>query len=76
MSSSGLEWLREPLVRPIRSDVPSWYLKAVLQGGMSHLPDPQRWNRLFQRHVTKGLELTREPSGTREATAVTTNSGG
>ncbi len=38
--------------------MPSWYLKAALQGGMSYLPDPQRWNRLFQRHVTKGLELT------------------
>lgn len=38
----------------------SWYLKAALQGAMSLLPDPQRYNRVFQRYVTRSLEL-REP---------------
>ncbi len=38
----------------------SWYLKAALQGGMSRLSNPHRWNRLFQLHITKGLVLTPE----------------
>lgn len=38
--------------------MPPWYLKAAAQGTMSRLPSPQRWNRLFQRHVTRRLRLT------------------
>lgn len=37
--------------------MPSWYLKAALQGLMSLTSDPQRWNRLFQEHVTRSLDL-------------------
>lgn len=32
-------------------------LKATLQGGLSLLPQPQRWNQLLQRHVTRSLEV-------------------
>ena len=38
--------------------MPSWYVKAALQGSMSHFPDPQRANRLLQRVVTGRLELS------------------
>ncbi len=34
-----------------------WYLKAAIQGALSLLPQPQRWNRLLQRHVTRSLRL-------------------
>lgn len=32
-------------------------LKAAVQGSLSLLPRPQRWNHLLQRHVTRSLEL-------------------
>jgi hypothetical protein len=38
--------------------MPSWFAKAAAQGFMSVLPQPQRWNHLFQAHVTKSLALT------------------
>jgi SAM-dependent methyltransferase len=37
--------------------MPHWMLKAAVQGCLSLLPQPQRWNRLIQRHVTRSLEL-------------------
>lgn len=37
-----------------------WLVKAAVQGVLSQLPDPQRWNRLFQRYVTRSLGLTDE----------------
>lgn len=37
-----------------------WVVKAVLQKGMSFLPDPQRANHFFQEHVTHGTTLTPE----------------
>jgi len=38
--------------------MPSWFAKAAAQGFMSVLPQPQRWNRLFQTYVTKSLTLS------------------
>lgn len=38
--------------------MPSWYLKAAIQGALSLLPQSYRWNYLFQRHVSRGLRLT------------------
>jgi len=35
--------------------MPSWYIKAAVQGALSQLPNPQRYNRWFQDHVTKSL---------------------
>jgi hypothetical protein len=40
--------------------MPHWKLKAAIQGTISRLPDPQRWNRLFQSYVTRSLELTEQ----------------
>lgn len=40
--------------------MPHWYVKAAIQGGIARLPQSQRWNRLFQRHVTKTLDLEDE----------------
>jgi hypothetical protein len=37
--------------------VPPWKLKAAVQGVLSLLPEPQRWNRLFQTYVTGSLDL-------------------
>jgi hypothetical protein len=37
--------------------MPHWMLKAAVQGTLSLLPQPQRWNRLLQRHVTRSLNL-------------------
>ena len=37
-----------------------WWLKAVVQGTLSLLPEPQRWNRLLQRYVTKSIYLRPE----------------
>lgn len=37
--------------------VTSWYAKAALQGAMSQLRHPQKWNRLFQRYVSRRLSL-------------------
>lgn len=36
----------------------SWLLKAAIQGALSRLPDPQRWNRWFQAHVTRSLAIS------------------
>ncbi len=40
--------------------MPHWRIKAAIQGTLSRLPDPQRWNRLFQQRVTRSLRLTDE----------------
>lgn len=37
--------------------MPHWILKAVLQGAMSQLRQPQKWNRIMQKNVTKTLIL-------------------
>lgn len=37
--------------------MPHWILKAVVQGGISVLPKSQLWNHLFQKCVTKSLDL-------------------
>ncbi|MBL4688710.1 MAG: hypothetical protein JKY37_29245, partial [Nannocystaceae bacterium] len=34
-----------------------WWLKAGIQGTLSLLPQPQRWNRLLQRYVTRNIHL-------------------
>lgn len=34
-----------------------WQLKAAIQGGLSLLPNPQRWNQWFQAHVTGNLRI-------------------
>jgi hypothetical protein len=38
--------------------MPPWKLKAAVQGVLSLLPEPQRWNRLLQTYVTRSLDLT------------------
>lgn len=38
--------------------MPPWYIKAAVQGTLARLPNPQRWNRLFQAYVTRSLRLT------------------
>jgi hypothetical protein len=38
--------------------MPSWILKAAIQGTLCHLPQPQRWNGWFQRRFTGSLDLT------------------
>src|SRR4030095_4374271 len=37
--------------------MPPWRLKAAVQGALSLLPEPQRWNRFLQSYVTGSLEL-------------------
>jgi cyclopropane fatty-acyl-phospholipid synthase-like methyltransferase len=37
-----------------------WILKAMVQKTISYLPYPQRINYFFQKHVTKGVELSDE----------------
>jgi len=37
--------------------MPSWYLKAAIQGGLSLLPQSQRWNYFLQRYISKNLRL-------------------
>jgi hypothetical protein len=34
-----------------------WWLKAGIHGTLSLMPQPQRWNRLFQRYVTRSIHL-------------------
>lgn len=34
-----------------------WMLKALFQGGISFLPRNQSWNYLFQKYITKSLDL-------------------
>lgn len=38
--------------------MPTWYAKAAMQGTLSMLPGRQRFNRVFQKHVTHSLDLT------------------
>lgn len=37
--------------------MPHWMLKAAVQGTLSRLQQPQRWNRLFQKYGSRSLEL-------------------
>lgn len=45
--------------------MPNWRIKAVIHRALSLLPKPQLWNEVFQRLVTKSLELPR-PEFTRK----------
>lgn len=38
--------------------MPSWYIKAAIQGALSQLPNAQRYNRFLQRYITRSLTLT------------------
>ncbi|GAB1420487.1 hypothetical protein MASR2M15_05850 [Anaerolineales bacterium] len=38
--------------------MPSWYLKVAIQGTLSLLPQSHRWNYIFQRLVSKKLQLS------------------
>ena len=40
--------------------MPHWMIKAAVQGAIARLPNPQRWNRVLQRYVTRSLDLTDE----------------
>jgi hypothetical protein len=42
---------------PSTTGVRPWWIKAGIQGTLSLLPQPQRWNRLFQRYVTRSIRL-------------------
>ncbi len=35
-----------------------WIAKATIQGALSLLPDPQRWNRLLQTYVTGSIQMS------------------
>ena len=37
--------------------MPPWIVKAAIQGTLSLLPNPQRWNYRFQKHVTRSVDL-------------------
>jgi hypothetical protein len=41
--------------------MPPWIAKAAIQGFISLLPQPQKWNYLFQKHVTHSMPLVRNP---------------
>ncbi len=43
--------------------VPKWVMKAIVQKGISYLPNPERVNLFFQKHVTKGVNLNDEHFG-------------
>ncbi len=43
--------------------IPKWKLKAIVQKSISFLPKRERINYLFQKHITKGVELTDEHFG-------------
>src|SRR5262245_48324869 len=45
------------LTLPTIAAVRPWWLKAGVQGTLSLFPQPQRWNRLFQRYVTRSITL-------------------
>ena len=38
--------------------IKKWVLKAIVQKGISFLPNSHRLNFFFQKHITKGVELT------------------
>lgn len=38
--------------------MPHWMIKAGIQGTLSRLPQPARWNRLFQRYITRSLRMS------------------
>ncbi|NNC83282.1 MAG: hypothetical protein HKN79_06870, partial [Flavobacteriales bacterium] len=40
-----------------------WHLKALVQKGLSFLPDPEKANHVFQKYVTKGVHLDDEHFG-------------
>lgn len=42
--------------------MPSWLIKTAIQGTLSRLPNPQRWNSVFQRRVT-GSTARVKPEG-------------
>jgi len=38
--------------------MPHWMIKAAIQAGLAQLPQPQRYNRLLQRYVTRRLRMS------------------
>ena len=38
--------------------MPPWIVKAAIQGVLSRLPNSQAYNHLFQKHVTRSVDLT------------------
>jgi hypothetical protein len=46
---------------PMMVNMRPWWLKAGIQGALSLLPRPQRWNRVLQRYVTRSIRL-RKPT--------------
>lgn len=38
--------------------MPHWLIKLAIQRGISLLPKSHKWNELFQKHITRSLELT------------------
>lgn len=38
--------------------MPHWLIKAALQRVLSFLPNSHKWNELFQKHVTRSIEVT------------------
>ena len=45
---------------PHTATMPHWMIKSALQRGISFLPSSHKWNELFQKHVTKSIELTQD----------------
>lgn len=38
--------------------MPHWFIKLAIQRGISLLPRSHKWNELFQKHLTRSLQLT------------------
>jgi hypothetical protein len=49
------------IMLPMMVKLRPWWLKAGIQGALSLLPRPQRWNRVLQRYVTRSIRL-RKPT--------------
>jgi len=47
-----------PLLNPAWHFMKKWKQKAIVQKAISYLPYPQRINFLFQKYVTRGVQLT------------------
>lgn len=47
-----------------------WILKAIVQKGISYLPASQKLNYLFQKHVTKGVQLSSQYFGDKLSHAI------
>src|SRR5260221_3642998 len=49
--------LSKPHGRCQNAPVPNWLIKSAIQRAISVLPKPHLWNEVFQKFVTKSLEL-------------------